>query len=192
MSYEYTGTGAGDVTISAECESLTETYSIEDCNYYNTNEVSQTTTQGSTIYDSNLSQTLPNKCEISYDFYSDNSNTSGEHRFFLLPKSQYSSGTTQPSYALYLDQKGGNKGNIGKRDNGSSVGILTGFTLQVDEYHTLKYVKDGTSVSTYIDGTLMDTSTYSWIDNYTDYTVSMIRWSSSGTSKVKNVKFKPL
>ena len=33
--YIYSSTGAGDVTITAECESLTETYSIEDIDYYN-------------------------------------------------------------------------------------------------------------------------------------------------------------
>ena len=172
---------------------LTKTYTVEDCSYYNTSEVSRTTTQGSTIYDGNLSQALPSKCEISLDVWSNNT-SSGEHRFFIMPKTQYSSGTTQPQYAIYFDLLRNNQLAFGKRENNSSqstgIDTQTGVTLQT--YHTVKFVKDGTSISAYIDGSLKGTFTLSWIGNYSDYTVSMMRWSASGTSKIKNVKFKPL
>ena len=190
--YTYQSTGVGDVTITAECMNLTETYSLEDCSYYNTNEVSRTTTNGSTIYDNNLSMSLSPDCEISYEIWSDNTNTTGEHRYFILPLSQYNSGTKQPQNALYFDQVGGNNGNLGKRENNSTVSLLNNFNCTGSTYHTIKYVKNGTSVKMYVDDELKVTATISWIDNYSDYSLSMMRWSSKGTSKIRNVKFKPL
>lgn len=191
-TYTYNSQGVGDVTITAECMNLTEIYSIEDCSYYNTNEVSRTTTNGSTIYDNNLSMGLSSNCEISYEIWSDNSNISGEHRYFLLPLSQYNSGTTQPQNALYFDQVGGNNGNFGKRENNSTVSLLKNFSCTGSTYHTIKYVKNGTSVKMYVDDELKVTETISWIDNYSDYSLSMMRWSSKGTSKIRNVKFKQI
>lgn len=191
-TYTYNSQGVGDVTITAECMNLTEIYSIEDCSYYNTNEVSRTTTNGSTIYDNNLSMSLSSNCEISYEIWSDNSNISGEHRYFLLPLSQYNSGTTQPQYALFFDQKGGDHGGIGKRENNSTVTFLNNFNCTGNTYHIIKYVKNGTLVKMYVDDELKVTETISWIDNYSNYSLSMMRWTSKGTSKIRNVKFKPL
>ena len=191
--YTYESAGAGDVSFTASVGSLvSKIYSIEDCSYYNTNEVSRTTTNGSTIYDNNLSMALPTNCEISYEIWSDNSNTSGEHRYFLLLLSQYTTGTTQPQYALFFDQKGGNNGVLGKRENNSTVALLNNFNCTGSTYHTIKYVKNGTTVEIYVDDELKVTATISWIDNYSDYSLSMMRWSSTGTSKIRNVKFKPL
>ena len=186
----YSSTGAGDVTFKATCESIdSSTITVEDCNYYNTTEVSRTTTNGSTIYDNNLSQSLPSKCEISFDIHSNNSTDSGEHRFFLLPKTQYSSGTTQPSYGIYVDALK-TKMNLGKRENGSTVGLYPSLAYSSGSYRSFKILKDGTSLTFYIDGDMIGTSTISWIGNYSDYCLSMIRWSTSGTSKIRNVKFK--
>ena len=189
-TYTYNSHGVGDVTITAECMNLVQTYSIEDCNYYNTAEVTQSSTNGSTIYDNNLSQSLPSKCEISFDLYSDNSKDNGEHRFFLLPKSQYSSGTTQPTNAIYVDALK-TKMNIGKRES-STVGLYINLPYGSGSYRNFKIIKDGTDLTFYIDDNLIGTSTISWIGNHSDYCLSMMRWSTSGTSKIKNVKFKPL
>ena len=188
--YTYNSQGVGDVTITTECMALQETCSIEDCSYYNTAEVTRSSTHGSTIYDNSLSQSLPSKCEISFDLYSDSSSDSGEHRFFLLPKSQYNSGTTQPTNAIYVDAYK-TKMNIGKRES-STVGLYTNLAYGSGSYRNFKIIKDGTDLTFYIDDNLIGTSTISWIGNHSDYCVSMMRWSTRGTSKIKNVKFKPL
>lgn len=65
-------------------------------------------------------------------------------------------------------------------------------TATLGTYHTIQFVKDNTDISVYIDDNLIGSFTLSWIDNYTDYCMSMMRWSASGTSKIKNVKFKQL
>ena len=194
--FGYDAVGAGDITFRADVNVngrlVSKIFSIIDGIYYNPTEVSRSTTNGSTIYDNDMSVALPTNCEISFDIWSNNSASSGEHRFFLLPKSQYSSGTTQPQYGLYIDQLGTSKGNIGKRQGNSSIGIFTGFTLATNTYHTVKLVKTGTSIQFYCDDDLKATESESWIDNYSDYTFSMMRWSTSGTSKLKNVLIKPL
>lgn len=167
-----------------------KTYDIQDCSYYNPAEVTRSSTNGSTIYDNSLSQALPSKCEISFDLYSDNSTDSGEHRFFLLPKSQYSSGTTQPTNAIYVDALK-TKMNIGKRES-STAGLYPDLAYGSGSYRNFKIIKDGTDLTFYIGDNLIGTSTISWIGNHSDYCLSMMRWSTSGTSKIKNVKFKPL
>lgn len=190
-STSYISAGLGNIEVYVKRGRLSsETYEIEDCLYYNTDEVSRTTTQGSTIYDNNLSQALPSKCEISFDLYSDNNSDTGEHRFFLLPKSQYSSGTTQPTNAIYVDAFK-TKINIGKRES-STVGLYTDLAYGSGSYRNFKIIKDGNDLTFYIDDNLIGTVTISWIDNYSDYTFSMMRWSTSGTSKLRNVKIKPI
>lgn len=172
---------------------LLETYEVQDCQYYNTNEVTRTTTQGSTIYDNNMSQALPTKCEISFDISSDNVSGTSERRFFILPKSQYSSGTTQPSYSI-LNQIAGNDLQFIVRENNSFKDVAYALTDTVvnNQYYTVKYVRDGTSVKRYLDNVLIDTITVNFLDNYSDWTLSMMRWAQTGTTKIKNVKIKAL
>lgn len=139
-----------------------------------------------------MSVALPSKCEISFDIWSNNSSSS-EHRFFVLPKSLYSSGTSQPSYALYFDVAS-SKANIGKRENGSTMGMHVSSlpSISLSTYHRVKFIRDGTTVEEYLDDTLLATQSIEWVNNYSDYCLSMMRWSASGTSKIKNVKIKSL
>lgn len=190
----YASAGSGDVSFTASVGSLSsETYEVEDCSYWNETEVSRTTTNGSTIYDSDMAVALPTNCEITLEAWSNNSATDGgEHRFFMLPKSQYSSGTTQPQSALYFDLLGQNNANFGKRQSNSSISVGSTFSATRSTYHTVKLVKTGTSISFYFNDDLKATESESWIDNYSDYTFSMMRWGTGGTSKLRNVKIKPL
>lgn len=48
-----------------------------------------------------MTVTLPTNCEISYDMSVSSVSSGSERRVFLLPKSQFSTGTSQPSYALF-------------------------------------------------------------------------------------------
>lgn len=186
------GIGAGDLNIKAECRLLIQTCSIEDNHYYNSAEVTRTTTNGSTIYDNNMSIVLPSKCEISFDIQASNVNVSSERRYFILPKSQYSSGTSQPLYALFI-QFGSSVLECGKRENGA-LSVFTGGTHSASNntYYNVKFIRDNDSIKVYIDDVLWKTGNASFLDNYSDWTLSMIRWSATGTSKIKNVKIKSL
>ena len=181
------------ILFCGDCMFSSETYELEDCTYYNSAEVTRSTTNGSTIYDNNLAIALPSNCEITLEAWSDNSaRDSGEHRFFMLPKSQYSSGTTQPQYGLYFDLLGQNNAKFGKRQSNSSVNVGSSFSATRSTYHSIKLVKNGTSIAFYFNDDLKATESESWIDNYSDYTFSMMRWGTSGTSRLRNVKIKPL
>ena len=57
---------------------------------------------------------------------------------------------------------------------------------------TLKFIRDNDSIKVYIDDVPWKTGNASFLDNYSDWTLSMIRWSATGTSKIKNVKIKSL
>ena len=70
-TYEYTSTGAGDVTITVECMSLQETYSLEDCSYYSTTEYKQNTS-GIT-----LDIALPSTFQLEFDIKPTSRSTSG-------------------------------------------------------------------------------------------------------------------
>ena len=192
--FTYNSAGVGDVTIEAKLgSSSSEIFVVEDCIYWNETEVTRSTTNGSTIYDNNLAIALPSNCEITLEAWSNNSTTgSGEHRFFMLPKSQYNSGTTQPQYGLYFDLLGQNNAKFGKRQSNSSVTVGSSFSATRSTYHTVKLVKTGTSIAFYFNDELKTTESESWIDDYTDYCFSMMRWTTGGTSRLRNVKIKPL
>ena len=58
VDYTYTGSGKGDVTVTATYGSLTQTYTIEDVVYYNTNEYSS---------QASLNISLPSAFAIEFD-----------------------------------------------------------------------------------------------------------------------------
>ena len=65
----YTSAGSGDIVISAECSSLTQTYELEDCTYYSTTEYSGTS--GAT-----LNIPLPNHFTLEYILKQTNTSSS--------------------------------------------------------------------------------------------------------------------
>ena len=189
----YSSNGIGDIYVKASVGNIisSEVY-IEDCTYWNETETTRILTNGSTIYDNDMSVALPSKCEISFDECSIKSGSGGQHRFFLLPKSQYRSNIAQPQSAIYFDNETTNNVHtFGKRENDSTIEFIRE-SDSLGSYHTIKYIVDGTTVQMYFDDALKTTQTLSWISNYSDYCLSMIRWSADGISKIKNVKIKPL
>ena len=187
----YSSNGIGDIYVKASVGNIisSEVY-IEDCTYWNETETTRIT-NGSTIYDNDMSVALPSKCEISFDECSIKSGSGGQHRFFLLPKSQYSGNIAQPQFAIYFDNETTNNVHtFGKIENDSTIEFIRE-SDSLESYHTIKYIVDGTTVQMYFDDALKTTQTLSWISNYSDYCLSMIKW-SSGIPKIKNVKIKPL
>lgn len=163
-------------------------YNAIEAVYANYSEVTRNTTHGSTIYDADMSVELPTNCTIYFDVWSNNSSTSSEHRFFLMPKSQWVSTADQPTEALFIDLMGSDKAQFGKRESNATSYFAQNISCTGSTYHTIKIVKTGTTLKFYIDDDLKTTQTVSWIDNHTDYCMSMMRWSSTGTSKLKNVE----
>jgi len=133
---------------------------------------------------------LPTKCEISFDFKSTGGTSSNEHRMFIAPKSLYN-GSGQPTYGFYFENAGGSNGQVGYRESGRSTTTGNSYTLSPNTYYNLKLVKDGTSITYYVDNSSKLSISPSWVNNYSDWCIFYCLW-NSGTAWVKNIKFKTL
>ena len=133
---------------------------------------------------------LSTNAEISFDINIP-SNNDYDYRYWILPKSQFN-GMNYPPYAFWFHKKS-SRVECNEMLNGnyrySSVKIQS---TKTNEYVTMKYVKNGTEISAYVDDTLIYTNTCEWIDNYTDYCISLMKWTGDKTMLIKNVKVKPL
>ena len=190
----YTATGAGDVTIQAESGNLSsETHKVQDIYFYRGQEYSLTKSSGNVLnqaFDPNIALTLPSNCEISFEIYSTGGTSSNEHRFFIQPNSLYVVGT-QPSKGLWVQHQRYNIGGFGYRDSTTGV-INSNFSgFSTNEYHTVKFVRNGTSVTCYFDDAQKGSKTINFLDDYTDWNFYFHIW-NNGTMKIKNIQIKEL
>lgn len=190
----YTATGAGDVTIQAESGNLSsETHKVQDIYFYRGQEYSLTKSSGNVLnqaFDPNIALTLPSNCEISFEIYSTGGTSSNEHRFFIQPNSLYVVGT-QPSKGLWVQHQRYNVGGFGYRDSTTGV-INSNFSgFSTNEYHTVKFVRNGTSVTCYFDDAQKGSKTINFLDDYTDWNFYFHLW-NNGTMKIKNIQIKEL
>ena len=192
----YTATGAGDVTIQAESGNLSsETHKVQDIYFYRGQEYSLTKSSGNVLnqaFDPNVALTLPSNCEISFEIYSTGGALNDEHRLFIQPNSLYVVGT-QPSKGLFVDNRGPSytNGQFGYRDTINKV-IGSGFYgFSINEYHTVKFVRNGTSVTCYFDDSQKRNGTINFLDDYTDWNFYFHIW-NNGTMKIQNIQIKEL
>lgn len=190
----YTATGAGDVKIQAESGNLSsETYKVQDIYFYCGQEYSLTKSSGSVLnqaFDSNVALTLPSNCEISFEIYSTGGTSSDEHRLFIQPNSLYVVGT-QPSKGLFIENIARIVGQFGYRDS-TTKAIGNGFsTFSTNEYHTVKFVRDGYIVTCYFDDAHKRSVKINFLDDYTDWNFYFHLW-NNGTMKVQNIQIKEL
>ena len=193
--YTYNSQGVGDVTITVECMNLVQTYELHDIYFYRGQEYSLTKSNESVLNqacDTNVALTLPSNCEISFEIYSTGGASNEEHRLFIQPNSLYVVGT-QPSKGLFVQNTGPSNinGQFGYRDSTTKT-IGSGFYgFSTNEYHTVKFVKSGTSVICYFDDDQKGSRTINFLDDYTDWNFYFHIW-NNGTMKIKNIQIKPL
>lgn len=190
----YTATGAGDVTIQAESGNLSsETHKVQDIYFYRGQEYSLTKSSGNVLnqaFDPNIALTLPSNCEISFEIYSTGGVSNKEHRFFIQPNSLYVVGT-QPSKGLWVQHQRYNVGGFGYRDSTTGVINSSFFGFSTNEYHTVKFVRNGTSVTCYFDDAQEGSKTINFLDDYTDWNFYFHLW-NNGTMKIRNTQIKEL
>ena len=190
----YTATGTGDVTIQAESGNLSsETYKVQDIYFYRGQEYSLTKTSGNVLnqaFDPNIALTLPFNCEISFEIYSTGGVSNKEHRFFIQPNSLYIVGT-QPSKGLWVQHQRYNAGGFGYRDSTTGVINSSFFGFSTNEYHTVKFMRNGTSVTCYFDDAQEGSTIINFLDDYTDWNFYFHLW-NNGTMKIKNIQIKEL
>lgn len=192
----YSATGDGDVSITAECESVTSSsVSIEDCIYYNPTE-SSVTRDGTTTYgywNSDRFSNLPSNYYVEFDMKSSTAPPSGsEQRIFWCPTSQWTNNGSQPSNALLVGYayKSGMKIEYGKRLSGTTSST-TNISATANNWDTIKMEKVNTSgrCDFYINGTFRDYYTFTNMDSYSEFAINYIMWSNT-TYSLRNIKIK--
>ena len=192
ITYDYVGTGSGDVSFQAEYDSiLSEIYVIEDCIIYDTTPHSITgTTSSDAVYSIGYD-------DLGYDLsitdftleFTLKTTVNGE-QFNIGAKSEWSVNPIKGNYRTYIGCTGGGKTAYGIRTtstNGSEVGTTNSFTLDTD--HTCKIVKSGHTLTYYRDGETLGAKTENWWSNYSNWSFYIVQW-NTGTTTISNIKLK--
>ena len=186
-TYTYNSQGVGDVTITAKCINLTETYTLEDCNYYS--ETGTTLIQNDST-DTDYPCDIPyhhegtEKYMVEFDF-----TMRTQFRFYYASTEVTSKGDPiDYGYGFSRDASG--KFVISTRTTKTSNSTYT-TGLANGEERRIKMIIDGTTVSFYDNGNLIRTQTNDWLTTNPPAYFSWATW-GTGTVTVKNIKIKPL
>lgn len=188
----YFSRAAGDVTITAECMSLQETYGISDCTIARPTEQSLTGTSSIKVHSLNI------------DSIGDLSNTNFELAFkFKMTQdyggvlsigasNEWSTSPTKANYRLSLgsDSQSGTKKRYAGVRTTSTNGVY-GSAISSNTYYDCKIVRNGNDVSFYFDGTSFSSKTQSFFEDYSDFSIYGITWSYCSIA-VKDITLKPL
>ena len=191
-SYTYSAAGSGDLSFTASVGSIVSgTYSVSDVYFHRDTEYSLTKSSGSVLNQAianDISLTFPSNFELTFEIQTTGGTSSAEHRFFIHPNSLYVS-ATQPRYGLFVDNRG-TTGQFGYRNNGTTTSFGSTFsTFTTEEYHTVKLVRSGNTVTFNFDGESKGTQAITYLDNYTDWNFYFHLW-NNGTMKVRNITLK--
>lgn len=188
----YFSRAAGDVTITAECMSLQETYGISDCTIARPTEQSLTGTSSAKVHSLNI------------DSIGDLSNTNFELAFkFKMTQdyggilsigasNEWSTSPTKANYRLSLgsDSQSGTKKRYACVRTTSTDGVY-GSAISSNTYYDCKIVRNGNDVSFYFDGTSFSSKTQSFFEDYSDFSIYGITWNYCSIA-VKDITLKPL
>ena len=195
----YASAGVGDVTLSAECRLLIQTYSIEDClkvGFKSTDTFhaiassnSMTVTDGvATGYNKLTDYTVPmsSDFEITIDYQC--SRSEGGLVFADLTNTNNSDKNT---YQILTQGSTDGINFNGYTNTTRSFHKTISSSSGLNQYNTIKFVKQSGTVSAYFNGTLIGSN--SVLNNgITDLCIGMYRWNTSNTQSMKNLKIKPL
>ena len=193
-TYTYNSQGVGDVTITAECMNLQETYELQDIYFARITEYSATKNDGflaQKFIDDSTSLVLPSNFEMEFKYKTTGGTSSAEMRLFIMPRSLYVS-DSQPSFAWFIGDTGCFSWEFGCRRDGSTSSVHKS-TLTCNEWHTVKFTQssENTRVYCYVDGNYFDYYILSDISNYSDYCFCFHNW-ANGTLSIKDITIKEL
>lgn len=186
-TYTYNSQGVGDVTITAECMNLTETYTLEDCNYYS--ETGTTLIQNDST-DTSYPSDIPyhhegtEKYMVEFDF------TMKTSLRFYYANSKITAKGDKQNYGYGFSRNSSGEFVISTRTTTTSNSSYT-TGLANGEERRIKMIFDGTTVSFYDNGNLIRTQTNNWLTTNPPAYFSWATW-GTGTVTIKNIKIKPL
>lgn len=185
--YVYNSQGVGDVTITAECMNLTETYSLEDVWLHRTDEYSKTHSSSSAVSNTVIDGFSWDNT-VDWEFNCDLKVTGQGQRIDIVPPSESRSHhigfgkSTDNNYMRYY---------IGKSSSGENY-ITTNDTITNNTYYPVTVIKQGTTIKwIFNDKETINTYDSSWLSNYSTETFKFTQWRANSIF-VKNIKIKPL
>lgn len=186
--YTYNSQGVGDVTITAECMNLVQTYSVSDCIIANVNASYTGTSTSDTV------------CSLGYDEIADLSSIDFEMEWTfrqtaygcyvcLGASSEFSVTTNKSNYRVLLGSSGAGEIKYGYRT--TSTFASTAGSIGINTDVSMRIVKEGTTFKYYVNNELLGTKTVSFWTHYHMFGVHIVQW-NRGTTTISNLKIKPL
>ena len=161
---------------------LSQTYSIEDCIFYDTTEYTGSSGNYLTIVDlSNI--TLPSQFILSVDY-----KTNYESRCGLFSKSNF---IGNPNYSVFIGTPSTSTINswyYGVRTTSTNT---TDVRASPTDYHNYTIRRDGNTFYYQRDGSGSYSKSANWFNNYS-YVIGMMQWGSGKSAYAKNIKLKAL
>ena len=185
--YTYNSQGMGDVTITVECMNLTETYTLEDCNYYSKTGITLIQNDSTdTSYPSGIPyhHEVTGKYMVEFDF------TMRTSLRFYYANSKVTAKGDKQNYGYGFSRDASGRFVISTRTTTTSNSTYTTGLVNGEE-RRIKMIIDGTTVSFYDNGNLIRTQTNDWLTTHPPAYFSWATW-GTGTVTVKNIKIKPL
>ena len=186
--YTYNSQGVGDVTITAECMNLVQTYSLEDCIIANVNASYTGTSISDTVYSLGYDE-IADLSSIDFEMEWTFRQTACGCDVCLGASSEFSVTPIKSNYRVLLGNSGAGAIRYGYRT--TSTNASTTGSIGVNTDVSMRIVKEGTTFKYYVNNELLGTKTVSFWTNYNMFGIHTVQW-NTGTTTISNLKIKPL
>lgn len=191
-TYTYNSQGVGDVTITAECMNLVQTYSLEDCILANVNASYTGTSTNDTVYSLGYDE-IADLSSIDFEFSFKFHQTSYGCDVCLGASSEFSVSPIKSNYRIFIGNSGSGKTRYGYRTTSTNnEGGSTSGEVSLNTTHNMKIVKEGTLFKYYLNDRLLGSKTITgfWA-NYHMFGVHTVQW-NRGTTTISDLKIKQI
>ena len=184
----YNSQGVGDVTITAECMNLVQTYSLEDCIIANVNASYTGTSTNDTVYSLGYDE-IADLSSIDFEMEWTFRQTARGCDVCLGASSEFSVTPIKSNYRVLLGNSGAGAIRYGYRTT-STVASTTG-SIGINTDVSMRIVKNGTSFKYYVNDELLGTKTVNFWTNYHMFGVHTVQW-NRGTTTISDLKIKQI
>lgn len=186
--YTYQSTGVGDVTITAECMNLVQTYSLEDCIIANVNASYTGTSTNDTVYSLGYDE-IADLSSIDFEMEWTFRQTARGCDVCLGASSEFSVTPIKSNYRVLLGSNGAGEIRYGYRTT-STFASTTG-SIGINTDVSMRIVKNGTSFKYYVNDELLGTKTVGFWTKYHMFGVHTVQW-NRGTTTISDLKIKQI
>ena len=187
-TYTYNSQGVGDVTITAECMNLVQTYSLEDCIIANVNASYTGTSTNDTVYSLGYDE-IADLSSIDFEMEWTFRQTACGCDVCLGASSEFSVTPIKSNYRVLLGNSGAGDIRYGYRTT-STFASTTG-SIGINTDVSMRIVKNGTSFKYYVNNELLGTKTVLFWTNYHMFGVHTVQW-NRGTTTISDLKIKQI